>query len=92
MVAVLLNFGLAAIGAQRRISTFVSPATPQQKGLEAGVPGLTNFIIAVAAGTGQFGAILCRGRCSGEKKFEMRFTFPKFCVSIYEKWKKELKQ
>ena len=26
------------------------------------------------------------------KIFEMRFTFPKLCVSIYEKWKKELKQ
>ena len=41
MVAVLLNFGLAAIGAQPYISTFVSPAIPQQRPLEAGVPGLT---------------------------------------------------
>ena len=29
MVAVLLNIGLAAIGAQPYISTFVSPANPQ---------------------------------------------------------------
>ncbi len=34
MVTVLLNFGLA-------VSTFVSPTNPQQKCLEAGVPGLT---------------------------------------------------